>query len=527
MIKHIKFPPVKFAKPKLIHVGYAIAAVLVACLFSFTIKFFSVETFTSSDITRNTVHNISLAFLIACMFAAGRFGFVAGFIAAIFSFFIINYYFFAPYNSFLIESMAVKINLALFLMFTMLVAAYTSFQRTRLNILNIREKQVSDLYQMTTEATNAETRNETFEILESSISTILKGKATIHVPDPLTLRGMPKPDNLGKENEHLFDECWEKLEATGRLYRLAYISEWRFEPLFTPIGKVGVLAIQFDEELIITPDWNRLIKGIAAQTATILQRIELKNQMHETRIREEREKLRSLLLSSVSHDLKTPLASIIGSLSVYHSMFDRLNEEKRDILTRTALQEAQRLDSFISNILDMTRLESGAVKFRPEWFNVEYAINNVLNRMNERLNQHIVEKYLTPIEVYADKTLFEQIIQNLLDNAVKYTKKGSLIRICADLEKNEAVIKIYDNGKGIPEDQYEAIFDKYSRLKREDSQEAGTGLGLAIAKIVMERQEGRIAVNGNPDGGAVFSLYFPKAKAFLNQPNSQEVSDGN
>src|SRR5690606_5899594 len=142
---------------------------------------------------------------------------------------------------------------------------------------------------------------------------------------------------------------------------------WRFEPMFAPSGVIGIVGVKVPLLLTIDSSFGRLLSAVADQCAAIIQRIALTKKMEEAKISEEKEKLRSLLLSAVSHDLKTPLASIIGSLSVYHSMFDKLSDEHKMTLTTTALDEAQRLDSFISNILDMTRLESGHVKFKFDW----------------------------------------------------------------------------------------------------------------------------------------------------------------
>lgn len=502
---------------------YACLSVIAAFALTKIIQFA-----TPSYLNSRNIYNISIVFILACMFVAGRYGFLAGLIASIISFLMVNYFYIAPYDTFKVTSITEKINLALFLGFTMLAAAYNSYQRARLNLLNIREKHVSDLYALTVKATESTTQTGTLETLESEVTNLLDCPATIHLPNhspkrnfgtnsDVDLDQLPYPKNISESDKVLFDKCWQMLKPTGNLYRLKTTSEWRFQPLHTPMGKVGVMAIYLNKKFIVTPDWNKLIEGIAVQAASIIQRIALNKEMQEVRISEEREKLRSMLLSSVSHDLKTPLASIIGSLSVYHSMFDRLSDDKKMTLTHNALDEAQRLDSFISNILDITRLESGAIEFKPEYFNVKHMVQRVIKRMQQRLQHHQIDvEVLDNIDIKADKTLTEQILQNLLDNAAKYTNAAEQIKITICEKDNAAHIDIQDSGKGIPDEMHTAIFDKYTRLKREDSQVAGTGLGLAIAKTIMEKQEGSINVqnalhNGKPVG-AIFSLCFPTYK---------------
>ena len=216
-----------------------------------------------------------------------------------------------------------------------------------------------------------------------------------------------------------------------------------------------------------------------------------------------------MLLSSVSHDLKTPLASIIGSLSVHQNMFAALPEEQRQELLANALDEAYRLDSFITNILDMTRLESKQVKFRKEWIPPQDILRHVEKRMKERLRFHKLNIHydtMMNVELCADVMMTEQVIQNLLDNAGKYTPFGTAIDVTLEQAGPDLVIRIRDYGPGIPDDSIEKIFDKYTRLKKRDAKIAGTGLGLAIARTIMHEQCGDIIVANHPDGGAIFNV---------------------
>jgi two-component system sensor histidine kinase KdpD len=284
--------------------------------------------------------------------------------------------------------------------------------------------------------------------------------------------------------------------------------------MLAPSGEIGALGVRPRTRTQLDAWFGRLLTAIADQTAAIIEHIELERSMEATRIREESEKLRSMLLSSVSHDLKTPLASIAGALSIYHKQGKRLTEEKRETLIETALGETERLDNFITNILDMTRLESGKVAFRQDWYDAQNFIHDVMKRLEHRLRQHQVIIYPHPtkeIEVYMDLMMMEQVLQNILDNACKYTPPGTLIEIrCNGEDGKEFFCRVHDHGAGLPADRLDHIFDKYARLQMKDSQVAGTGLGLAICKAIMEAHGGSVTAANHPEGGAVFTLRLPK-----------------
>ncbi len=240
----------------------------------------------------------------------------------------------------------------------------------------------------------------------------------------------------------------------------------------------------------------------------------------------ERGQLHAMLLSSVSHDLKTPLASVIGSLSVCRNLGGRLSDENRQTLIDNALTEALRLDSFITNILDMTRLESGQIVFKAQWSAPHHLIQDIQKRLHARLRQHalaIQPPRIQNLEIRMDAMMTGQILQNILDNACKYTPPGTRIEISwAVDEKSRAVLRVQDFGPGIAPDKLQEIFNKYTRIKQ-DMPVAGTGLGLAIAKAVMKAQGGDILASNHPDGGALFTLTFPHWRINAKQGESHAV----
>ena len=227
----------------------------------------------------------------------------------------------------------------------------------------------------------------------------------------------------------------------------------------------------------------------------------------------ERERIHRQMLSSVSHDLKTPLASIIGSLEVYERMKTKLSEEKQAALIAVALQEAYRLDNFITNMLDMAKLENSVVKTRREDVELSAVVRDCLINLNNRLRSSTVTIGSThPIQAITDPVLLSRAICLVLDNAVKYGGTPSAITIQFGEDANHSgFITIHDNGRGIPEGQMEAIFSKYTRFPKEDQQNAGTGLGLAICRAIMNLLGGDVVVANDAQGGASFTLHLPLA----------------
>lgn len=393
-----------------------------------------------------------------------------------------------------------------------------------------RTQTLFNLYRLTSETYS---RKQALDALQQELEKMLSAEvAFFFPPTPYSnqVESASSSVTLADVDRNALTHSWIYAKPTG-IYASCDQTAWRFEPMSTPSGKIGVLGVKPNRKTKPSEEINQLLADIALQTAMILQQFERKHSMEETRFSEERDNLRGMLMSSVSHDFKTPLAGIIGALSVYRSLGKQLSEQKRDALIETAMDEAQRLDNFITNMLDMGRLESGGVQLRKEWHNPDHMIQSVLRRMQTRCRKHVVN--VTPcmpnIEVAMDIAMTEQAIQNILDNACKYTQAGTRIDIRCRAENMGFLCEIHDFGAGIPEENLKSIFDKYTRLRKKDMQVAGTGLGLAIAKASMEAQGGWIAATNHPEGGALFTLCLPEWRlsefaANLNRKEGEHVA---
>jgi two-component system sensor histidine kinase KdpD len=238
----------------------------------------------------------------------------------------------------------------------------------------------------------------------------------------------------------------------------------------------------------------------------------------------ETERLRSALLTSISHDLKTPLAAVLGAAGTLRDLASKLTSDQKDELLATIIDESERLNRFIANLLDMTRLESGAVTPNTASHDLHEIVGSVLRRARKILLAHPVDLELAddlPM-LQLDAVLFEQVLFNLLDNAAKYAPAGTAITIRSNREADAIVLQVFDEGDGIPASELGQIFDKFYRARKGDRVRAGTGLGLAISRGFVEALNGTIsAANRSDRSGAVFTIRLPVAPT---SPRMDEVA---
>jgi two-component system sensor histidine kinase KdpD len=222
--------------------------------------------------------------------------------------------------------------------------------------------------------------------------------------------------------------------------------------------------------------------------------------------------LRAALLSSVSHDLKTPLVSIIGSATALGDATVKLPEESRRSLIQAILEEAQRLHRFVQNLLDMTRLSYGKLMISRRWCELGEIVSRARRQTEKVLARHRLDVRLPDDlpEILVDPVLIEHVLVNLLDNAAKYAPAGSRVEIAASSGAGRIAITVTDEGPGIAEAEREAVFDQFYRARAEDRQTAGTGLGLSICRGLVDAHGGTIVIAAGPGGkGACVSVTLP------------------
>jgi two-component system sensor histidine kinase KdpD len=253
-----------------------------------------------------------------------------------------------------------------------------------------------------------------------------------------------------------------------------------------------------------------VLETFASQTALALERAILTEETQRAQVQIETERLRSSLLSSVSHDLRTPLAAITGAASSMLEGGATLDVSTHRELLQTIYDEADRLNRLVGNLLEMTQLESGTLAVHKEWQPLEEVVGAALTRLETRLRAHPLTTHL-PVNlplVPLDSVLIEQVLMNLLDNAIKYTPPGSPLTLAAWATPGAVTVEVADRGPGVPPGDEQRIFEKFYRAQRSEER-SGVGLGLAICRGIVETHGGRIWADNQPGGGVVFRFTLP------------------
>jgi len=461
--------------------------------------------------------NLSLVFLTAVLFSALRYGSWPSIFASLLSVAAYNFFFLPPIYTFTIADPANVLALIFFLIVALIVSNLTAQKQRQSEAMAGRAKTTAELYAFSRKIAAIGSLEDLLWVVTYQIAAMLKCDVVVLLPTQSGLQvraGYPPEDALDAADMAAAQWTWTRNHAAGRGSDTLPGGKRLFLPLQTQSGAVGVVGIHRDRPALLTPDERRLVDALLDQAAVAIERVRLAEDVDQVRLQAETERLRNALLTSVSHDLRTPLASIIGALTSLRSYGDTYDAKTRNELIATAQDEAERLNRFVGNLLDMTRLESGAIEPKLEPIDLGDAIGVALNRARPLLVDHGTEVDLAadlPM-VRADFVLLEQVIFNLIDNAAKYTPLSTTIRISGHVDRDWVMVEVIDEGEGIPPHSLEAIFDKFTRLQVGDKKRAGTGLGLPICRGFVEAMGGTVTANNRQDrSGAIFTIRLPKA----------------
>ena len=279
-------------------------------------------------------------------------------------------------------------------------------------------------------------------------------------------------------------------------------------PMVAASRTVGAIGIIFEDTATFDQEQIHALENFAHQAAMAIERALMGEEAQKALLRAETESLRNTLLSSLSHDLRTPLAAITGASTTLLQQDAVLDTNNKMELVQTVIEESEHLNRIIRNVLDMTRIESGAIKVKKEWLHIEEIVGAVLNRMSDKLRDHPASAKIPadlPLVPF-DPLLIEQVLMNLLENALKYTPSGTRIDITAGIDNHKVIVEVSDRGPGIRPGEEDRIFEKFVRGS---SSAGGMGLGLTICKAIITAHGGRIWAENRPDGGAIFRFILP------------------
>jgi len=301
----------------------------------------------------------------------------------------------------------------------------------------------------------------------------------------------------------------------------AVLSVLAFDFFFVP----PVFALEVAEKRFVLTLGIMLLVGLVTSSLTIRVR-RLAREAKHAALRASTEEMRSTLLSAVSHDLRTPLAAITGAATMLRDQDAAVGAGQRRELLDTICEEADRLERLVRNLLDMTRLESGALKVKREWIPLEEIVGSALNRLEPQLGGRAVETDLPPElpMISVDPVLFEQVFVNLLENTAKHTPAGVPLAISARVDGAVLGIEVADRGPGLPAGDEARVFDKFFRGRQAGAQ--GAGLGLAICRGIVDAHGGTIAATNRAGGGALFRVTLPLAGQPPAAPAELEAAAG-
>jgi two-component system, OmpR family, sensor histidine kinase KdpD len=462
------------------------------------------------------LQSVLLVFLMAILASAIAWGLLPSLFACVLSVLAFNFFLLPPIYTFAIADPENAVALFFFFIVAVIVSHLTAATRSQIAVARARAKTNAALYAFSRKLAGIGALDDLVWATAYQVSSMLDARTVLLLPDKAEGQlaiagGYPPDDRLDQHDLAAARWCWEHGAAAGRGAAGVRDARRMFLPLRTGGGLIGVLGIDRERsDLLLTSDERRLLDALADQAAVAIERVSFASVLAEARVLAETERLRAALLTSISHDLRTPLASILGTVSSLRSYAHAASE--RDELLATLQDEAERLNRFVGNLLDMTRLESGAIELSLDFFDLGEIVGAALRRAGEILARHRVEVAIAadlPM-LRLDAILFEQVLFNLLDNAAKYSPSGSRIDLQARRDGDFALIEIVDEGPGIPPDDLERIFDKFYRVQAQDRRRAGTGLGLAICRGFVEAQGGRIEARTRQDrSGAVLAVRLP------------------
>ncbi len=462
------------------------------------------------------VANVDLVFLTAVVSVAVRFGLLPSLFASIASSLCYNFFFLPPIYTFTIAD---PTNIAAFIFFTLvavIVSTVAARGRTQAVAAMDRARSTESLYSFSRKLAGAGTLDDVLWATAYQTALMLKVRVVLLLPEHGSIvvkAGYPPEDILDEADLAAAKWAWENDRAAGRGSDTLPGAKRLFLPMHTGRGAVGVMGIDSDKPgPLLTPDQRRLLDALGDQGALAIERVRLVEEMVRVERAAETERLRSALLTSISHDLKTPLAAVLGAASALRDLGTKLSEAERLDLLTTVIDESERLNRFIANLLDMTKLESGAISPNVGLHDLGEIVGSALRRASRILSRHKVELDLAPdlpmLEL--DAVLFEQVLFNLLDNAAKYAPVDTTIRIQTWQNGETVRLRVLDEGSGIPSPDLDHIFDKFYRAQKTDQVRAGTGLGLAISRGFVEAMHGTIvAANRSDRSGAAFTISLP------------------
>lgn len=470
--------------------------------------------------------NVVMLYLLAVALAALSLGRRPAIVTSILSVVAFDLVFVAPFYTLAVADAQFLITFAGLLGVGLSLSSLAARAREQARSAQRREAHTAVLYELSRDLAAAADLEQLTRIVVKNVAQTMGSPAGIFLESGQGLELHTHGADFAVNDDEQAAAMWafEHSEAAGHGTETFAGADGYYLPLKAARDVVGVLGVLFSEAgdalEPLTAEQRRLLESFGSQAAVAIERTQLAEKAREAQLLREAEKLQTALLNSISHDLRTPLASITGTLSSLSDDEELLTPEARRELAKNAYEEAERLNRLVGNLLDMTRLEAGALRIKADPVDIADVIGVALSQLATRLaTREVTLEFPADLPlVPGDFILLVQVFVNLIENADKYAPRGSPIMVRSRLENEELLVQILDAGPGIAEDELERVFEKFyraegARLSQGDRLpgpgRSGTGLGLSISKGIVEAHQGRIWAENRTEGGAVFIVALP------------------
>ena len=493
--------------------GMAAAATVVSWLFTSQLQ----------------IVNIALLYLLPVFFTAYWWGRFPSLVTALISVLTFDFLFVPPIFTFSANDIHHIWSFIIFLIISYFIGGRTEQLRSEASAARQREKNIRTLYDFSREIAAVVDLDRIARKLASHMGESLGRSTRVLLPDNKNVLFVSGYHDVGAventENRPLSDseyaaavQAYQHVHVVGRSTDILPDGEYLYVPLATGEKALGVFGIKLDTQSI-TPEERQLIYAWVGFAAIAVERVKLTEQANQATLLAEADKLRTALFNSISHELRTPLSTIVGASSIMLDTSVAYNEETRRELLESIQEGSNRMERVVVNLLDTARMESGMLHIKNDWCDIEDIVGAALQRIGETIRKYVIKTEIpSGLDlIRADFVLLEQVVVNLVDNAMKYSPVGSTIVIMASQDGESMKVSFLDNGPGILENDLPYIFDKFYRANH-PRKIAGTGLGLSICKSIIESHNGQIWATNRKSGGASISFSVPIHEAGVTVP---------
>ena len=474
--------------------------------------------------------NVMIVFILGVLFVS-RYtdGYVYGILAAVIGVLSFNFFFTIPYYSFLAYRADYPVTFIIMLIAAIITSTLTSRVKAQARISLIRENRMQILYKINKSLLIARNKKQVVEYCGDNLVdmfnrtimiAILDHKNNLQKPCDYTVNGEENKDIFNLDVEALaIEKCFKISKSVGVEAEIYMDCVGHYHPIKGQNEILGVIGIVCLEENTLSKNEKILLESVSTQIALAIEREDLYEKKRQINLETETERLRGNLLRSISHDLRTPLTGILGSVSTITDNYDLLDNDTRKELLDIIYEDTSWLIHSVENILSMTRIDEGKLEIKKNVEIVEEIIAESISRVKRFSGNHNVVTDLpgNMVILFVDGLLIEQVLINLIDNAIKYTHSDSIIEVKVTESEESVFFQVSDNGKGIPKADISAIFERfYTKTRGDCLEKRGIGLGLAICKSIIEAHGGSIEAFNNSYGGATFKFNLPVIRSDKN-----------